>query len=102
MPESSVTTVESVSAACGAAHISLTLGVALPALLEVGMPDTRRINMRKIRDVLRLKLEVQLSHEQTAAALNISKCIITKYRTLASSAGLDWRQIYALDDTRLL
>ena len=29
--------------------------------------------MRKIRDVLRLKLEARLSHERCAAALNISK-----------------------------
>lgn len=65
------------------------------------MPDTRRINMRKIRDVLRLKLQARLSHEQTAGALDISKGVITKYLTLASSAGLDWQQIQALDDTAL-
>ena len=57
--------------------------------------------MRKIRDVLRLKLEARLSHEQTAAALDISKGVITKYLTLASAAGLDWLQIQALDDTAL-
>jgi transposase len=65
------------------------------------MPDTRRINMRKIRDVLRLKLEARLSHEQTAAALQISKGVVTKYLTLATAAGLDWNQIQALDDTAL-
>jgi hypothetical protein len=65
------------------------------------MPDTRRINMRKIRDVLRLKLEAHLSHERTAAALSISKGVVTKYVTLASEAGLDWNQIEALDDTAL-
>ena len=65
------------------------------------MPDIRRINMRKIRDVLRLKLEARLTHEQTAAALDISKGVITKYLTLASSAGLDWPQIQALSDTAL-
>jgi transposase len=96
-----VATPESGSAACRAAHISLTLGVALPALLEVGMPDTRRINMRKIRDVLRLKLESRLSHERTAAALQISKGVVTKYLTLATAAGLDWNQVQLLDDTAL-
>ena len=65
------------------------------------MPDTRRINMRKIRDVLRLKLETKLSHELTAAALNLSKCVVAKYVTLANAAGLDWAQIQALDDTAL-
>lgn len=38
-PEWPVTRPESGSAACDVAHISLTLGVASPALLEVGMPD---------------------------------------------------------------
>ena len=57
--------------------------------------------MRKIRDVLRLKLEAQLSHERTAAALHISKGVVTKYVTLATAAGLDWNQIQALDDTAL-
>jgi hypothetical protein len=65
------------------------------------MPDTRRINMRKIRDVLRLKLDALLSHEQTAAALGISKGVITKYLTMASAAGLDWPQIQTLDATAL-
>ena len=65
------------------------------------MPDTRRINMRKIRDVLRLKLETKLSHERTAAALNLSKGVVAKYVTLANAAGLDWAQIQALDDTAL-
>ena len=57
--------------------------------------------MRKIRDVLRLKLQAHLSHERTAAALHISKGVVTKYVTLASEAGLDWNQIQALDDTAL-
>lgn len=57
--------------------------------------------MRKIRDVLRLKLETRLTHEQVAAALNLSKGVITKYLTLASTAGLDWPQVQALDDTAL-
>ena len=57
--------------------------------------------MRKIRDVLRLKLEVRLSHEQTAAALQISKGVVTKYLTLATAAGLDWNHVQLLDDTAL-
>jgi transposase len=78
-----------------------TLGVAFQICWNSGMPDTRRINMRKIRDVLRLKLEARLSHEQTAAALRISKGVVTKYLALANTAGLDWAQIQTLDDTAL-
>ena len=65
------------------------------------MPDTRRINMRKIRDVRRLKLEAKLSHQQIAAALDISKGVVTKYVALAKAANLDWAQIQLLDDTAL-
>ena len=65
------------------------------------MPDTRRINMRKIRDVLRLKLEAKLSHQQIAAALDLSKGVVTKYATLAKTANLGWAQIQQLDDTAL-
>ena len=57
--------------------------------------------MSKTRDVLRLKLQVRHSHQQTAAALDISKGVITKYLTLASAAGLDWPQVQGLDDTAL-
>jgi len=35
-----------------------------------------RINMRKIKDVLRLKLQAGLSHERIAACLNISKGVV--------------------------
>lgn len=57
--------------------------------------------MRKIKDVLRLKLDAQLSHERIAAALNISKGVVTKYASLAAAAGLDWPSIAALDETAL-
>lgn len=46
--------------------------------------------MRKIKDVLRLKLDAQLSHRQIAAALGMSKAAVTKYLGLAAAAGLDW------------
>lgn len=49
--------------------------------------------MRKIKEVLRLKPEGQLSHQQIAAALGISKGVVTKYVGLATAAGLDWPQV---------
>jgi transposase len=57
--------------------------------------------MRKIKDVLRLKLEAQLSHQQIAAALGISKGVVTKYVGLAAAAGLDWPQVRDVDETAL-
>ena len=44
--------------------------------------------MRKIKDVLRLKLDAKLSHEQIARSLGLSKGVVTKYVGLAAAAGL--------------
>ena len=57
--------------------------------------------MRKIKDVLRLKLDAGLSHEQIAATLRISKGVVTKYVGLAAAAGLDWPVVQTLDETAL-
>lgn len=57
--------------------------------------------MRKIKDVLRLKLDARLSHEQIAAALHISKGVVAKYAGLASATGLDWATISALSEAEL-
>jgi hypothetical protein len=54
-----------------------------------------RINMRKIKDVLRLKLDAKLSHQQIAAALGISKGVVTKYVGLAATADWTGRQCKA-------
>ena len=57
--------------------------------------------MRKIKDVLRLKLDAKLSHEQIAASLNLSKGLVAKYVGLAAAAGLDWSQVQASDEITL-
>ena len=53
-----------------------------------------------IKDVIRLKWEAQLSHEQIAAALKISKGVVAKYVGLASAAGLDWETVQRLGRAR--
>ena len=57
--------------------------------------------MRKIKDVLRLKLDAKLSHEQIAGALGISKGVVTKYVGLAAAAGLDWPAVQGADEITL-
>ena len=57
--------------------------------------------MRKIKDVLRLKLDAKLSHEQIASALGISKGVVTKYVGLAAAAGLDWPAVQGADEITL-
>ncbi|MBI1397384.1 MAG: IS21 family transposase [Betaproteobacteria bacterium] len=51
----------------------------------------KRMNLRMIKDVLRLKYEAGLSHQQIARALRISKGVVAKYVAAAEAAGLtDW------------
>lgn len=64
------------------------------------MPASR-INMRKIKDALRLKFDGGLSHQQIAGALGISKGVVTKYVGLAVAAGLDWQAIATMDEATL-
>jgi transposase len=57
--------------------------------------------MRKLKDALRLKFEGGQSHQQIAAALGISKGVVTKYVGLAVAAGLNWQAIAAMDEAEL-
>ena len=57
--------------------------------------------MRKIREVLRLKFEAQLSHEQIAGACGISKGVVSKYGQLAAAAALGWPLPEGMDDAAL-
>ena len=51
-----------------------------------------------IKDVIRLKWEGKLSHEQIAAALAISKGVVAKYAGLAATAGLTWETVQTWDE----
>ena len=57
--------------------------------------------MRKIKEILRLKLDAKLSHEQIATALGISKGVVTKYVGLASAAGVTLSEVQGIDETQL-
>ncbi|WP_045366611.1 IS21 family transposase [Mycoavidus cysteinexigens] len=64
------------------------------------MPS-RRITMRKVKEVLRLRYECRLSLEAIARVLSLSKGVVAKYIKLASQAGLAWEEAQALDETAL-
>jgi transposase len=57
-----------------------------------------RMNMRMIKDVLRLKFDGGFSHDRIAASLGISKGVVTKYIGLAGAAGLDWASACDMDE----
>lgn len=60
-----------------------------------------RINMRKLKDALRLKFEGGQSHQQIASSPGISKGVVTKYVGLGVAAGLDWPAISVMDEATL-
>lgn len=60
------------------------------------------MDMRLIKDVLRLKLHGRLSREAIARSLSISKGVVAKYATLAAASGQgNWEAIAALSDADL-
>jgi len=62
---------------------------------------TGRLNMRRIRDVLRLKLGQGLSERAIAASLGLSKGSVGSYIHRARHAGLTWPLPEGLDDDSL-
>lgn len=62
---------------------------------------TKGMSLRMIKDVIRLKFQAKLSHEQIASTLAISKGAVAKYVSLASAAGLDWETVQAWSEQQL-
>lgn len=60
-----------------------------------------RIDIRMIKDVLRLKLHGGLSHEAIGRSLSISKGVVAKYVSLAAAGGLDWETVAGLGEAEL-
>ena len=61
----------------------------------------QRMDIRMIKDILRLKYQGDLSHAVTARSLSISKEAVAKYLSLADAAGLDWASTVGLDEASL-
>jgi len=58
--------------------------------------------MRKIRELIRLKYQARLSHEQIARALSISKGLVAKYASRIARAGVQPAELLALSDAEVL
>jgi transposase len=63
---------------------------------------TRALSMHKIRELIRLKYEARLSHEQIARALLISKGVVAKYVARVERTGLERSVLLALSDAEVL
>ena len=64
------------------------------------MPQ-QRMDIRMIKDILRLKYQGSLSHARIASSLSISKGVVAKYLGLAGAAGLTWTAVADLDEAAL-
>lgn len=60
-----------------------------------------RIAMHKIKELLRLKYDCALSHEQIARALSISKGVVAKYVKAAEVSGRPWAVLSMTDEAEL-
>ena len=58
----------------------------------------RRLQMRKIREVLRLKHEQGLSHQAVAGACRVGVGTVNRYLQRAAQCGLVWPLPAELDD----
>jgi transposase len=57
--------------------------------------------MRKIREILRLKWEQELSHRQIAESCQVARPTVTEYLERATAVGLSWPLPPELDETAL-
>ncbi len=57
--------------------------------------------MRNIKKCLRLKFEVDLSHEKIGRALQLSKGVVSKYIKAARDTGIEWPAAALLDEVAL-
>jgi transposase len=58
----------------------------------------RRIEMRKLKEVLRLHLRARLSNRKIALVTGIGKTAVSKYVSRARELGLDWSRLDAMDE----
>ena len=61
----------------------------------------KRVSMRKIKEVLRLKWQLDLSDHQVAESCQVSRSTVWEYIRRAKAAGLSWPLPEELDDAAL-
>ena len=62
----------------------------------------RRLPMRKIKEVLRLRFECNLSEREIARSCQISRTTVTDYLRRATIAKLSWAEVAALNEVQLV
>jgi hypothetical protein len=62
---------------------------------------TKRVKMRKIREILRLKQEKGLPHRSIARSLHLGIGTVSEYLAKAKEVGLSWPLSEEMDDAEL-
>ena len=62
----------------------------------------RRLPMRKIKEVLRLRFECNLSEREIARSCQISRTTVTDYLRRVTIARLNWAEVSVLGEVQLL
>jgi transposase len=62
---------------------------------------TERLSMKKVREILRLKWVVNLSHRDIASSIGVSIAAISKTLSRAKAVGLCWERAATLDEQAL-
>ena len=63
------------------------------------MPN-RRLSLRKIKEILRLKLECGISEREISRSCQVSRSTIADYLRRAAAAKLTWTEVLALPPLR--
>jgi len=61
----------------------------------------RRLPMRKIKEVLRLRFECNLSEREIARSCRISRTTVTDYLRRATISRLNWTEVAALGEVQI-
>ncbi len=64
------------------------------------MPN-KRLSMRQLREILRLRLQADLSVRQIQRSLRVSVGAVSKVLSKAAELDIDWAAVEALDDVQL-
>jgi transposase len=63
--------------------------------------SAKRLTMRKVKEVLRLKLSCGLSNRQIAKSCSIGRATVSEYLHRAKNAGLSWPLSEEIDEAKL-
>src|ERR1044072_2068211 len=69
--------------------------------LKGGSLPARRLSMRKIKEVMRLRFELQLGYQQISRSCAIASSTVHKYLKRAEAAGLSWPLPEGWDEDRV-